>query len=62
MKYEISNSTSGLVLGTYDGTDEGAALDALARDAGYESYSDACSVSAGRFPLPLTLTLRRVDE
>lgn len=39
--YEISNKTSGQPLGEYEGETEQDALDALARDAGYDSYNDA---------------------
>lgn len=34
-------STSGVVLGDYQGENEQAALDAMARDAGYRDYTDA---------------------
>mgnify|MGYP003441901739 FL=1 len=39
--YEISNKASGHVLGEYQGVTERDALDALARDAGYDNYDDA---------------------
>jgi hypothetical protein len=36
--FEISNQTSGYVLGTYEGATEMDALNALARDAGYDNW------------------------
>lgn len=38
--YRITNTTSGLILGTYGGDDEQGALDALASDAGYRDAND----------------------
>lgn len=44
-KYQIINTTSGADLGQYDADDEQQALEAMARDAGYESYAAACEVA-----------------
>jgi len=41
--YEISNSTSGIIIGTYEGETAEAALEAMARDAGYTSYAECCA-------------------
>lgn len=41
-KYKISNRISGQTLGTYTGETCWEALDAMARDAGYRDYSQAC--------------------
>lgn len=37
--YTITNTRSGTILGTYDAETEAAALDAMARDAGYADYA-----------------------
>lgn len=37
--YHIQNTISGADLGTYQGATEAAALDAMARDAGYQDYA-----------------------
>lgn len=43
--YVISNRVSGAVFGVYDGADEAAALDTMARDAGYRDHAHACEVA-----------------
>ena len=42
LSYTISNRTSGVVLGVYQGTSKDDAIDSLARDAGYADFFDAC--------------------
>jgi hypothetical protein len=43
--YSISNRVSGLNLGTYTADTREGALDAMARDAGYESHADALATT-----------------
>jgi hypothetical protein len=43
--YRIENEHSGLILGEYEGESEADALDAMARDAGYQSYRGLCHVN-----------------
>jgi hypothetical protein len=38
--YTITNTVSGATIGTYEGATEAEALDAMARDAGYDSHAD----------------------
>lgn len=45
MKFRITSQFNGLDFGNYDGETPADALEALARDAGYASYDDACKVS-----------------
>jgi len=40
-QYRIENRTSGVDLGAYEGETEQEALDAMARDAGYQNYEEA---------------------
>lgn len=44
-KYSISNRDSGMDLGVYEAESADEALDAMARDAGYRDYRDACSIT-----------------
>ena len=43
--YKITNTASGIEMGTYKGESEQDALDAMARDAGYADYEDAQRVA-----------------
>ena len=43
--FRISNQTSGLELGLYEGRDAADALDEMARDAGYTSYAESVLIS-----------------
>lgn len=43
--FQISNPISGLILGTYDAETREAALEALAKDAGYKSFAESCEVT-----------------
>jgi len=44
--YEISNTQTGHSFGRYKAADRKAALDAMARAAGYRDYVHACEVAA----------------
>lgn len=59
-RYRISNPASGVTLGEYDAESERAALDALARDAGYRDYAAACEVT-GDDPDDPDLVVRTID-
>jgi len=43
--FEIAVQSSGVVLGQYQGQDADEAVEAMARDAGYSSYRDMCSIT-----------------
>ena len=45
LKFTISNPATGVTLGTYEAATKRDALDAMARDAGYKSFADACEVT-----------------
>lgn len=40
--YRITNSKSGMDLGTFQAKDQQGALEAFAREAGYSTYAEAC--------------------
>lgn len=42
--FSITNRSSGLCIGDYQGRDADDAIDAMARDAGYDSQADAAAV------------------
>lgn len=44
-KYLIENTRSGIILGEYQADSKEAALDAMARDAGYADYAEAQEVA-----------------
>ena len=47
--YQISNTTSGVIIGTYEAESRQGALEAMARDQGYSDYAECNRVSAGDF-------------
>ncbi len=47
MRYQITQTASGADLGIYEGATEADALDALARDAGYDSYAAIAAAGIG---------------
>ena len=44
-KFQIENTLSGIVFGEYEGETSAEALDAFARDAGYENFAAACEAA-----------------
>lgn len=46
--YRIENTRSGVIIGVYQGRTPREALDAFARDAGYDDYDHACEVAPVR--------------
>ena len=59
MKWRIANSTSGIILGTYEGETKADALDAMAIDAGYKDYATACEATESEAG---ELTITKIDE
>lgn len=45
MKFNIAVITSGADLGAYEGETADEAVEAMAKDAGYKSYRDMCSIT-----------------
>ena len=48
--YSIQSNVTGLHLGTYEADSREAALDAMARDAGYTDYAHACRATCDTLP------------
>lgn len=46
MKYEIINHLSGHNFGIYEADSEQEALEIMAKEAGYNSYKEACEVAS----------------
>lgn len=61
-QYEISNRISGQTLGTYIGETCWEALDAMARDAGYRDYSQACQEAGAYDDLIVSRISEEVEE
>lgn len=47
-RYQIENTMTGLILGVYEASSPGEALDLLAREAGYDSYEEAQDAAPSR--------------
>ena len=60
--YRIHCPSSGQTLGTYQATSPEAALDALARDAGYADYAAADAVSPGELVATEVTVTMTIDE
>lgn len=43
-KWKITQTKSGVEMGVYEGETKRDALDAMARDAGYDDHADACNI------------------
>jgi len=57
-RFQITNTRSGVDLGAYDGATEAEALDAMARDAGYRDYAEACEVAPAE---PGEIVVTKID-
>ena len=53
-RYLIENPHSGLSLGVYEGDTKAAALNAMARDAGYADYAEAYEAAGDGATLSVT--------
>ncbi len=42
-RFQVQNTSSGIILGVYEAATEADALEMMARDAGYGSYAEACA-------------------
>ena len=66
-RYNISNTLSGIFLGTYEADSEAGALDAMARDAGYAEANAVAPSAPGEIlvervePLYLSLSMRDAE-
>lgn len=58
--YSITVQSSGVTLGDYSGETADDAVEAMARDAGYGSYRDMCSI-AGPADLDAEVERQRAD-
>lgn len=47
MKYQVENTTSGHIFGTFEAETPEQALDKMAQDAGYKDFAAACEVAPG---------------
>lgn len=62
--YRITNTTSGTDLGVFVAKDQAAALDTMARDAGYRDHAHACEVTGtdGADLLVEAMTVKRAGN